>query len=88
MNDKKRIAESRIQYGTYGRPLLCQYSHDDVSPLNQLPLVVPMDMGDLEEPPLQLQALGAAQYHLAAPLELEEVVQVPGRARMEDAQRI
>lgn len=64
--------------------LLLRDSQHDVLVLLQLPIGSPADVGDLVQPPRQLQALVGADDELAAPLELQLVLQVPGDARVQD----
>ena len=63
-------------------------SHYYVGYLHQPPVSVPLYLRDFEEAPFELQSLGTAQHDLAAPLELEKVVQVPGGAWMNQVQGI
>ena len=62
-------------------------SQDHISPFLQFSISIPLHLADFEQPALELQALRAAQHHLAVPLELQQVVEVPGGARVADLQR-
>ena len=58
------------------------YSHHNVIPLLQRPDTVSKHLSDLEQATLELQARRRGEHHLATPLELEQVLQVPGHERM------
>ena len=80
------MSERERDRGEVGASSHKPHSQDHVSPLLQLSICISLHLANLVQPALHLEALRAAQHHLAAPLVPEQVLKVPGGAWVADLQ--